>query len=65
MEDEVGARILDRLDEIASLLAALATREAENRSEAARQLHGLGFPPPRIAMLLGMKADTVRKAVGR
>lgn len=65
MEDEVSGRVLDRLDEIASLLAALATREAENKSEAARQLHGLGFPPPRIAALLRMKADTVRKAIGR
>lgn len=47
------------LEDIARLLALIARQGCESQADAIREFSAVGFPPRRIAELLGTTANTV------
>lgn len=55
----------DHDDEIVRLLAILVRRQASSQADAIMELHRAGFPPARIADLLGTTAGTVSVTISK
>lgn len=57
-------RIVDSLDRIADVMALSLVKDLE-RDEQIRILSAAGYPPAKIGVFLGMKANTVSVALSR